>query len=117
MSKSGDNHTTTANCTGTPQGANDESRQHAPIDAGRGQHEVETRRFSWRPRRGVRKRALFRVTVHGVILQHVRTTCLQQRGGPSETTLDAGAALEDVPEWARDELRRDGHALVAGGVA
>jgi hypothetical protein len=78
---------------------------------------VETRRFSWRPRRGVRKRALFRVTVHGAILQHVRTTRLQQRGGPSETTLDAGAALEDVPEWVRDELRRDGHALVAGGVA
>lgn len=77
---------------------------------------VATRRFSWRPRRGVRKVALFRVSVHGALLQHVRTTRLQQRTEPSTCDIDPSAGLEDVPEWVPDELRRDGHALVAGGV-
>lgn len=82
-----------------------------------GAPDVETRRFCWRPRRGVRKAALFRVTVHGAILQHVRTTRLQQRTEPSTCDVDPSADLEDVPRWVRDELRTDGHALVAGGVA
>lgn len=77
---------------------------------------VATRRFSWRPRRGIRKVALFRVSVHGALLQHVRTTRIQQRTAPSSCDIDPAASLEDVPEWVRDELRRDGHALAAGGI-
>lgn len=65
----------------------------------------------------MRKTALFRLSVHGAILQHIRTVTIQQRGGPSGATLDPDVELEDVPSWIRDEIREDGHALVAGGLS
>jgi hypothetical protein len=103
--------TYTAENLSSPAAA-DELQNCAPGDS----PAVESRRFSWRPSRGVQKHALFRITAHGAILQHVRTIRIQQRTEPTACELDPSAALEDVPPWVRDELQRDGHALVAGGV-
>lgn len=83
----------------------------------RGRHiDVATRSYSWRPARGERRTALFRVYPQGAFLQHIRTVTIQQRTAPSRCEIDTDPELEDVPSWILDDLRDGGHALVTGGL-
>lgn len=75
---------------------------------------VESRSFSWRPKRGVRKTALFRLSSWGALLQHIRTVTVQQLGA-SGAEIDTSPRLDDVPDWAIAELRAEGYELAAGG--
>ena len=71
----------------------------------------ETYRLEWHPRRGVTKRALFRVATDDrvSVLQHIRTIHVRQRGGESDCQLDADATLDDVPTPLLATMRDEGY--------
>jgi hypothetical protein len=77
----------------------------------------ETYRVEWHPRRGVTKRALFRVATDDrvSILQHVRTIHTRQRGGASACQLDAEATTDDVPDALLARMRADGYRPADAG--
>lgn len=77
--------------------------------------DVESRSFRWRESRRTRKAALFQIYARGALLQHVRTTTLQQRGGRSTCEIDTEPSLDAVPDWVLSELRSEGHEPTTGG--
>lgn len=61
--------------------------------------------WRWEPDWRTSKVALFRLEASGdAILQHIRTTVVQQRG-PSHTVIDSNASLSEVPGWVLAELQ------------
>lgn len=76
--------------------------------------DTESRSYSWRPNRNLRKTALFQLYNRSALLQHVRAVTIQQRGA-SDAEIDTGATLEDVPDWVLAELRADSYDVSAGG--
>lgn len=63
-----------------------------------------SRSWSWEPNWRTTRVALFRLEDSGeAVLQHVRTTVVQQRG-ETASVIDADASLDDVPGWILTEL-------------
>lgn len=65
---------------------------------------ASSRSFRWEPNWRTTKVALFRLESGGnAVLQHVRTTVVQQRGATA-SVIDPEASLDDVPGWVLAEL-------------
>lgn len=70
-----------------------------------------SRSFSWSPNYETRKAALFRFYSTFAVLQHVRTTTVQQRG-PSVCKIDENPHLQDVDGGVLSELRGEGFDVI-----
>jgi hypothetical protein len=68
-----------------------------------------TKRVTWTetgepwPTSTTRRKALFRQTPRGLVLQHVRTSVVSQRGD-SGVEIDTEATVDELPEWLQTKL-------------
>jgi hypothetical protein len=82
-----------------------------PPGSGEAASDGETYRLEWHPRRGVTKRALFRVVTDDrvSVLQHVRTIHTRRGGAASGCHLNPDAELADVPRPLLATMKADGY--------